>query len=1161
MDEFSFKEYWDKLNPDYQSVIESIAVQLNNRNFDNPQRNEPWGGLFYWDHIYHHGKGTEERQLFKIALDNSGVKFDTIKRISSQGSGEAATRTAFCASAFVHEKELNIPFHQFLLNFYALIQKRNSHLKLDEFIELFEDIKQIKPFAYLSDINLIVRSDSIGFEATSAVKLPVISEHSSNKRFDTPSSLLKWNAYLTALEGREDELAYLQNWLRWGDEKQVSTHCLLIHGEGGIGKTRLAAEFTKGLDKEDWTAGFFNINDVNNQCVWQCGKKGILLIVDYPEEQSSQLEKLLLQLNAMDTLGKQLRILLLSRNHDYAHKLALRAENLFYPPLSLLRLSKEQGGFSLLKHAFQAIINIKQEEQGTESAIDALPVTEQQFDDWLNGATSNEYSANQTPLMILALAYYLAANQDQPILNITSLGHHRLIRHLTEREVSRIKAEVVKHNEGLHSNNIDASPISIKGTLLTKALAAIPKGFDAQSLQFFIEDLSNSVVEVKPPSLSQIKSLSLWKDRALEALEPDILASDFLAYNLSEHAILQESPWVFAALGLQRTDILSMQELLNRFFSMGRLIYDYDVILQSSEKAKIFEWQWPLSAMTAYLSSNSSVCKHIAYFSSKKMPLNLVHFSIVALKKQLELDLIDSEKAKYLNNLSNCLANVGQNKEALEAIQQAESIRARLAMVDAAQYEPVWARSLHNLSHRLADAGQSIEALKAIQQAEAICARLAEVDPAQFVATWGRSLNSLSLRLSKVGQNREALKAIQQAETIHARLAKTAPSQHEQSWALSLQHLSYCLGNVGQNREALKAIQQAETIHARLAKVAPAVYEPEWACSLNILSNCLRNIGQNPESLKIIQKAEAIYKRLTKTSPARFEPKWARSLNDFSNCLRNMGQNPEALKVIQQAEAIFARLAEETPARYEPDWAASLIDLSICLTSAGQFEEALEVIRQAEIIFARLVKKTPALYEANWARSLSIRSLCLVILDQEMVALELIRQAESIYARLANTAPLQYGVDWVSSLNTLSQCLGFAGQYTEALKALQQAEAICARLAKSDPVGLVTQQITILHNKSLLLVYQERLLESIEIYEHIDSDYYSVRCTTEMINMQQGTLIMLEQLRDELSTQDSHGISNRCASLIEKIESRLKTYREHNISNSKTSTSELRRKL
>ncbi|MEU7750606.1 tetratricopeptide repeat protein, partial [Micromonospora sp. NPDC049171] len=133
-----------------------------------------------------------------------------------------------------------------------------------------------------------------------------------------------------------------------------------------------------------------------------------------------------------------------------------------------------------------------------------------------------------------------------------------------------------------------------------------------------------------------------------------------------------------------------------------------------------------------------------------------------------------------------------------------------------------YARALNNLSVRLGEVGRRDEGLTAIEEAVTIRRRLAETNPAGYLPDLAMSLNNLSVRLGEVGRHDEGLTAIEEAVTIRRRLAETNPAGYLPDLAMSLNNLSVDLGEVGRRDEALTAIEEAVTIRRRLAETNPA---------------------------------------------------------------------------------------------------------------------------------------------------------------------------------------------------------------------------------------------------------------------------------------------------------------------------------------------------
>lgn len=72
-----------------------------------------------------------------------------------------------------------------------------------------------------------------------------------NSLTDSIDSLLIWQSQLTPLIGRDETMDDLLQWTTTGPRISLK----LIHGEGGVGKTRLAFEVACKLREQNWEAG------------------------------------------------------------------------------------------------------------------------------------------------------------------------------------------------------------------------------------------------------------------------------------------------------------------------------------------------------------------------------------------------------------------------------------------------------------------------------------------------------------------------------------------------------------------------------------------------------------------------------------------------------------------------------------------------------------------------------------------------------------------------------------------------------------------------------------------------------------------------------------------------------------------------------------------
>jgi hypothetical protein len=121
--------------------------------------------------------------------------------------------------------------------------------------------------------------------------------------------LLRWNYRLVeTLYGRQRDLDEI---LQWAESNPARPSARLITGEGGAGKTRLAATAAQMLRDRGWTAGFLEL--ASDPFEITASPKGLFLILDYPEEKPDQTKELLRGLADRKSSSYPLRVLFVSR--------------------------------------------------------------------------------------------------------------------------------------------------------------------------------------------------------------------------------------------------------------------------------------------------------------------------------------------------------------------------------------------------------------------------------------------------------------------------------------------------------------------------------------------------------------------------------------------------------------------------------------------------------------------------------------------------------------------------------------------------------------------------------------------------------------------------------------------------------------------------------
>ena len=352
-------------------------------------------------------------------------------------------------------------------------------------------------------------------------------------------SLLQWRTAISEFAGREAEMEALQAWAY----SDLAISAKFVTGEGGVGKTRLAAELAEELRKENWAAGF---PDLRHDNAYFAAKSGTLLIVDYPEELPGGLESLftgLARVEESDTT--RLRVLFLSRREpDAWRQLALETNAdamIDWAPVPVGPLAGD-AAYSV----FHSALERAAEAEGTIPP----PVSMQVLDAWLEHAPENDRA-----LFIVAAALYCAQHPDSPLVDYKG---REVVTALVEREIARLRGTA--RGAGLQPNALSQ--------LL--AFAAVRDGLDRDAVNALATKNELHLQIPDWPSVVEKLGPTSWlTDNKVPAPAPDILAAALVV------EVFRSDPnnapeWLWAAI---ENDIPGGLERL------GRLSHDAEVVL------------------------------------------------------------------------------------------------------------------------------------------------------------------------------------------------------------------------------------------------------------------------------------------------------------------------------------------------------------------------------------------------------------------------------------------------------------------------------------------------------------------------------------------------------------------------------------------------------
>jgi len=601
-------------------------------------------------------------------------------------------------------------------------------------------------------------------------------------------NLLHWKTRLAAeLIGRDSEKQDLLGWAMSGPKLSIR----FLHGPGGAGKTRLAAELAESLP--GWMAGFAPLE---KQTRLPLSPKGLLAILDYPEAWRQQVRALLREAGRLAEPPAPIRLLLLSR----------RSFDEWRPDLvdcgaTHWCTAQEVGIGPLETSAASALFRATVARLEVHYGLRATIVDEAALRQWLE----RRPDLHHLPLLTIAAAIHFVLEPGATL----GLDAAEIVSALVDRERKRIDGA------GLRSGWGECGASRLMG------LAALHEhGLDEGA----IRRLANPALEIGfPPGglpIEAARKLDGWRDGSLNAPQPDIIAAELLRQTLVD-AGGRAGEWMWETLADEGA---AQPELF------GRRMHDLATLYGSAENTLLATFghaiaERPERAQNwhVFLESDAGGFRvSRAGVMVGQMLLNQSH-------------LPEDYRAFVLNNLSVHLSDAGDRAGALAAILEAAEIYRRLAQANPARFEPDLAMSLNNLSNRLSDAGDGVGALTAIREAVEIRRRLAQANPAHFEPDLAASLNNLSNRLSEAGDGAGALAAIREAAEIRRRLAQANPARFEPDLAMSLNNLSSELSDAGDGAGALAAIREAADIYRSLAQANPARFS-------TVLEQSLRNL-------------------------------------------------------------------------------------------------------------------------------------------------------------------------------------------------------------------------------------------------------------------------------------------------------------------------------
>ncbi|MFE2057998.1 tetratricopeptide repeat protein [Streptomyces sp. NPDC059446] len=876
---------------------------------------------------------------------------------------------------------------------------------------------------------------------------PIALLHSAavDRTFRSPAALLRADAEAVSFQGRDRELTSLRAWCEKGT---AALAIRVMTGPGGQGKSRLARRLSDTLSREGWVTGHLRSDLTDDPAIdghppdftTLNTALPLFLVVDYAETRPRLLRRLITHLHGS---RHRVRLLLVARaDGDW------RTGS--FQSVPAVRDLLEEAPITLLAPLITAD-HPEDRHTAFGSAVRDLARLLPQLPslpphDWASLAAALQPPAdmhdrrydNVLTLQMTALVHLL---QRGPRPADTAHGtppERTLLKH--EDRFWEASAKTSAHHLGLEAATLGAA---------VAVAAMCGAGTQDEALRV-ISTLPGLPAHKTVSTAAWLASLyPATGTRYWGSLQPDRVAEFHASHAVDDGGVPLPSILAAGSNGQQVQTVTVLARAAISHYNSGRT-EDSVRVLQILD-ATLDKTSLPhlaLQAATAALPHPSRITAPLA--------LKLTS-ALAQADRRLAVEnpsAHEPDLAASLTKLSVDLSDVGRRDEALDAAEEAVSIRRRLAAGDPATHEPDLSTSLANLGVRYWDVGRHTEALDAAEDAVSIRHRLAAGDPATHEPDLSTSLANLGNHLSEVGRYTEALTATEEALHIRRRLAAGNPAAYEPDLASSLSDFGNHLSEVGRYAEALTAEEEALGIRRRLAADNPAAHEPHLALSLSNFSVDLSEVGRHAEALAATEEALDIRRRLAADNPAAYEPDLARSLVNLSADLSEMGRHAEALTAADEAVRIRRRLAAGNPAAYTPGLALALSNLASPLSEVRRHAEALTAAEEALDIRRGLVADNPAAHEPALARSLASVSVRLGALGRHTEALNAAEEALDIRRRLVADNPAAHELDLASSLSEIAGLHAAQDDASRALGTTEEAVEIYRRHLATTPTLL-----------------------------------------------------------------------------------------------------------
>ncbi|EPJ37454.1 hypothetical protein STAFG_5497 [Streptomyces afghaniensis 772] len=846
-----------------------------------------------------------------------------------------------------------------------------------------------------------------------------------------------------------DELDFLQDWFQAPDpDEGPRTRIALLHGQGGAGKTRLAAELASRLSHEGWYAGFLVRSPDPRDLSWLGHVASpLLVVVDYVEDaKSSDVVNLLravrrrteptcLILTARTVSGWWEEIAGALRHEAHPYVLENRPLRPRHP--------RQNDVYRAALHSFG----------GPQSVA-------------LAGTPPPDPNAGRWTTLDLVMLGWLAARQDGGDLPESEEGlYEEILRHELNYWKRSYRAQVGKPSESLlRAVGACISLLAPRADRLSNALKAV-------------EDLAEDAKWRREVAELFVELLPVTPEDGTLAVRPDPVGSHLAAGEFgSDQRLLRrcleqadEHELLNACVGLSRVSASSGAELATGLASAAlNDVHDLwapalavaatqgGPFVRALERVAESEENWlPLAELAATLPMGNTNLRRLALIATQRSapqgPGDGTEEALAA-------------RASWLNNLAVRQNESGEREAALVSATEAVRHWRGLAEADADTYLPDLAMALNNLAVQQSETGDRQTALTTTTEAIQHYRTLTKANPAAYLPNLADALNNLAVQQNQVGNRQAALATATEAIDLYRGLAEADAATYLPHLATGLANLANHQSQTGDIQAALTTATEAVHHYRTLTQANPAAFLPGLAMALNNLANRQSQTGNRQAALTTANEAVHRYRTLTQANPAAFLPDLARALNNLANHQSQTGDRQGALITATEAVHHYRTLTQANPAAYLPNLATALSNLASHQSQTGDTQAALTTVTEAVTIRRTLTEANPAAYLPDLAMALNNLANQQSQTGDTQAALTTVTEAVHHHRTLTRVNPAAYLPNLATALNNLAVQQSETGDRQAALTTANEAVQHYRTLTEANPAAYLPDLAMALNN-------------------------------------------------------------------------------------------------